>query len=320
MLCRVALHDELAALSREVGPQVFDDPVTFRAAFDDYVAEGSASTGEASLLVGAIATGALQRLRDQVALGADPEMAIASQGDALARDRGTSESQGARWALSVLAHALGIVPDDLVLTRPATGSVPQAGTPQGVPVAVDPGPTQGVPAAEATQVAGDQPLANPVSRRRGLGPLLVGVLVVLAVVAAATVTFLLMRDDDSPGATADDTTSTTADTDEETLAEVEVTDAGKTVRVRLVREGREASVVLLAEHDGAETEVDRVLAGCPYLDTSYGGGIEDQGDGQLFWGWLNNGGDAFGEYGEVQVEEEVLTAFGIGDEPCPGAG
>jgi len=34
MLCGVALHDELAELRAEVGPQVFDDPVAFRAAFD----------------------------------------------------------------------------------------------------------------------------------------------------------------------------------------------------------------------------------------------------------------------------------------------
>lgn len=52
MLCGVALHDELAELQAEVGPHVFDDPVAFRAAFDDFIPEGSATTGEVSLLVG----------------------------------------------------------------------------------------------------------------------------------------------------------------------------------------------------------------------------------------------------------------------------
>ena len=158
MLCGVALHDELAELRAEVGPQVFDDPVAFRAAFDDFIPEGSASTGEVSLLVGAIATGALQRLKEQLALGADPQTSIAVQADLLARDRGTSESSGARWAMSVLAYAIGALPGNGVPTRPAPGpdSIGTADRPTAGAgtEAVDPDPTHRV---DATRVVAQAP-------------------------------------------------------------------------------------------------------------------------------------------------------------------
>ncbi|WP_220794807.1 hypothetical protein, partial [Nocardioides pelophilus] len=144
----MALHDELADLRAEVGAQAFEDPVTFRAAFDDFIPEGSATTGEVSLLVGAISTGALQRLKEQLALGADPASSIAAQGDLLARDRGTSDSSGCRWALSVLAHAIGAVPLTQVLTRPSVPDpVGTADRPASAPDAddLDTGPTRVTP-------------------------------------------------------------------------------------------------------------------------------------------------------------------------------
>lgn len=344
----VALHDELADLRAQVGPQIFDDPVAFRAAFDDFVSEGSASTGEVSLLVGAIATGALQRLKDQLALGADPATSIAAQGDLLARDRGTSESDGARWALSVLAHASGAVPADLVLTRPAVPdslSTPDRPTGSGSDV-VDPGPTQSPtvdrPASpptalsHATRVAGKEPspdphrptAAAPEPGRPGgrrTNPLLLGAIAVLAVVAIVAVVLLFLRDDDSPGNASDDSSTTDGGespggTEEDVLTEIEMSAAGKTVRVQLVRDGTDAYLVLLAEHDGDYTEVDRTPTTCPYLDTAYDAALEDQGNRQIFWGWQNNGTEGYGEYGEVQIDEEMLIPFGIDDAPCPGEG
>lgn len=343
----VALHDELADLRAQVGPQIFDDPVAFRAAFDDFVSEGSASTGEVSLLVGAIATGALQRLKDQLALGADPATSIAAQGDLLARDRGTSESDGARWALSVLAHASGATPADLVLTRPAVPdslSTPDRPTGSGSDV-VDPGPTHRPtvdradppPTAfgDATRVAGKEPspdphrptAAAPEPGRPGgrrTNPLLLGAVAVLAVVAIVAVALLFLRDDDSPENTADDpATSDGGDSgapgSEDLLDEIEMSEAGKTVRVQLVRDGTDAYLVLLAEDDGDYTEVDRAPTSCPFLDTAYDAVIQDQGGRQLFWGWQNNGTEGYGEYGEVQIDEEMLIPFGI-DAPCPGEG
>jgi len=337
----VALHDELADLRAQVGPQIFDDPVAFRAAFDDFVSEGAASTGEVSLLVGAISTGAVQRLKDQLALGADPATSIAAQGDLLARDRGTSESDGARWALSVLAHAAGFVPVDLVLTRPSVPdslSAPDRPTVPGA--AVDPGPTQRPtvdraappPTAigDATRVVSEEPppartrptAAAPEPGRPGgrrTNPVLVGAVAVLAVVAVVAVVLLFLREGDSPDDTASDDPTSTGPTEptEVVLDEIEMSEAGKTVRVQLVHDGPEASVVLLAEVDGDYTEVDRFAVTCAYHDSSYDAALQDQGDRQLFVTWSDSKTAGHGEYAEVQIDEDMLIQYGIGDAPCP---
>ncbi len=279
---------------------MFDDPVAFRAAFDDFVPEGSASTGEISLLVGAVATGASQRLSEQLALGADPETSIASQGDLLARDRGTTESAGARWALSVLAHAMGAIPAEMVLTRPRPA--PDA--------AADPGPTQGL--ADVTRVVSTEPPDRPSPptpptapsepSRRGVTPLLVAAVVVLALVAGTAVALLFLRDDDPDDAADDrsDTSSETAGPDEEVLDQLDLTEAGRMAQVQLVRSGTEVDLVLLVEADGAYTEVDRKEAACPYTDDAYNPRIEHDVDQEIFWAWQIRGSDSgFTEYGLV---------------------
>ncbi|KAA1427355.1 hypothetical protein [Nocardioides antri] len=318
----MALHEELAELRAEVGSHVFEDPATFRAAFDDFVPEGSASTGEVSLLVGAIATGALQRLLEQLALGADPATSIAAQGDLLARDRGTSESDGARWALSVLAHALGAVPDAMVLTRPSVPDsldAPARPAPTG-PVAepvAEPGPTQ--PVSGPTQVVSTEPpepAAPPApAGRRGTHPLLIGAVVVLAVVAATALALLFLRDSDDPEPTAEDNTSPSRN--EEVLAQLDMEEAGKTVRLQLVRDGTDASVVLLAERDGEYVEVDRDGTSCPFLDTSYDAGLEPETGLEFYIGWQDKGNESHGEYGRVEIDEDMVIVYGVGDAPCP---
>lgn len=314
MLWDVALHDELAALWAQVGHQVFADPVAFRAAFDDFVPEGSASTGEISLLVGAVATGAFQRLSEQLALGADPETSIASQGDLLARDRGTTESAGARWALAVLAHATGAIPAEMVPTRPRPA--PDA--------TADPGPTQGL--ADATRVVSTEspdrpspPTAPSEPSRRGVNRLLVAAVVVLALVAGTAVALLFLRDDpDDADDDRSDTSSEAAGPDEEVLDQIDLTEAGRMAQVQLVRSGTEVDLVLLVEADGAYTEVDRKEAACPYTDDAYNPRIENDVDQEIFWAWQIRGSDTgFTEYGLVKVAEELLIPFGIGDEPCP---
>ena len=317
MLCGVALHHELAALRAEVGPQVFDDPVSFRAAFDDFVPEGSASTGEVSLLVGAIATGALQRVKEQLALGADPEMTIAVQGDLLARDRGTSESTGARWALSALAHAVGALPAELVPTRPTPGadSVATVGRPPAQsPGIVDPGPTQ--QSGDATRVVSQEPPAPAATSggrgRRRMNALLVAAVVVLAVVAVAAVALLLLRDDDAPAEIGEDSAGGTGgSSDEEVLSSVDLTDAEEPIRVELVRNGSDVELVLFLERDGELTEVDREPAACPYLESSYEPEIESTGGLDLFWGWSNLDQEGFGQYGTVIPEIESIDVFGV---------
>ncbi len=361
----VALHDELADLRAQVGPQIFDDPVAFRAAFDDYVSEGSASTGEVSLLVGAIATGALQRLKDQLALGADPATSIAAQADLLARDRGTSEPDGARWALSVLAQASGAIPADLMLTRPAVPdslSKPDPPTDSRSDV-VDPGPTvdrAGQPPTafgDATQVASGEPspdphrptAAAPEPGRPGgrrTNPLLLGAVVVLAVVAIVAVALLFLLDDDSPVDTAsDDPTSDTdtggptdhatepddptRDTDtggptdpaeEEELARADVREGGLSGRVLLVRNGAAGAVVLQVEADGEYVEVDRLPTTCPYGDESYDADVQVSHGTQILFGWQDRGGEAYGEYGEVLLDDELIVLHSAGAHPCPGEG
>ncbi|PWN04780.1 hypothetical protein DJ010_03980 [Nocardioides silvaticus] len=334
MLCPVALHDELVELRAEVGPQVFDDPVAFRAAFDDFVPEGSATTGEVSLLVGAIATGALQRLVEQLDLGVDPSTAIAMQGDLLARDRGTTETSGARWALSALAHALGVVPVDLVLTRPTPGpeATPTAGRPSSSDAPADPGPTRPVappvtvpapPPPVATHVISEPtPSVEPPSAtaRRRANPLLLAVAAALAVVAVVAIALLVLRDDDSSAGEADDDTGTAtageSAGDEEILAQTDLETDGATSRLQLVRNGTDVEVVLLADEGGDYVEVDRQPSPCPYLDASFDAGIEAEGGNEFFYGWQTRGNEGFGGYGQVQAGDGVLIVYEV-DAPCP---
>ncbi len=130
------LQDELRELFAQVGPAVFDDADTFRGAFDDFVPEGAATPGELRLLVDAISTGSFRRLAAQLAIHADPATAITAEAEQLARDRGTVETEGARWALSALAFARGLADAGAVSTRPAAlGSATAADRQSSEPVA-----------------------------------------------------------------------------------------------------------------------------------------------------------------------------------------
>lgn len=310
----MALHDELADLRAQVGPQVFDDPVAFRAAFDDFIAEGSASTGEVSLLVGAIATGALRRLTEQLALGADPATSIAVQGDLMARDRGTSESDGCRWALSVLAHAAGAIPAGLVPTQPRIpDSLDRPSAPATERGVVDPGPTNQLPPAIPDAGTGGGRRTNPV---------LIGAVAVLTVIAVIAVVLLFVRDGESPDddTTADSTSDATGSAgDEEVLAETDLEDAGTVVRLQLVRNGTDVEMVLLADQDGEYAEIDRQPVPCPYLDTSYDPVVSVEGGTDYAFGWQGRDNPGYGGYGSVQVEEGVLIVF-ENPTPCPTSG
>ena len=143
---------------------------------------------------------------------------------------------------------------------------------------------------------------------------------VLALVAGTAVALLFLRDDDPDNAADDrsDTSSEAAGQDEEVLDQIDLTEAGRMAQVQLVRNGTEVDLVLLVEADGAYTEVDRKEAACPYTDDAYNPRIENAGDEQILWAWQIRGSDiGFEEYGQVQVAEELLNPFGIGDEPCP---
>lgn len=224
------LQDELRELCTQVGPHVFDDADTFRGAFDDFVPEGAATPGDLRLLVDAIATGAFQRLVGQLELNADPPTAIAAESERLARDRGTVETEGARWALSVLAYARGLT-DHGVATRPTAlgrpaqpeaAREPSRPTPASAPVApADLPPTYVPPDAATTATAGTTPPPAPPGapappstalapspapappsggsgsqpgRKRGLVPIVLAVAVVIAIAVVAG--FVLLGGDD----------------------------------------------------------------------------------------------------------------------------
>ena len=241
MLCTVALHDELAELRAEVGPQVFEDPVAFRAAFDDFVPEGAASTGELRLLVDAIATGSLQRLVNQIGIAADPADAIAAEAEVMARDRGTVETAGARWALSVLVYARGLTDARFVSTRPAVAAssdpAPANSSPAAPPSAprpaapphdvVDPGVTAARPAPPAepaaTRVASTPlpppppaPATSDRQRPRRLWAVLAAVLALAVVVGVGAVVLLGGDEDtDDPQRAGDSGAETSEDTSED---------------------------------------------------------------------------------------------------------
>lgn len=176
---RVAVHDELTRLAAVAGPGVFETPDGFRAAFDDFVEEGSATAGELALLTDAIGTGALRRLLDQLDLGAAPASAVDGQARLLASARGTTETDGAAWALAALAHALGRVgPAEVTRHRrtPAPPAPPRTPPP--------PVPRPSAPA--------------PRPRSRAL-PLTLAAAAVLLLVAGVVAVVVLTRGDDDDG-------------------------------------------------------------------------------------------------------------------------
>jgi len=244
----VPLQDELRELFTQVGPQVFGDADTFRGAFDDFVPEGAATTGERRLLVDAIATGSFQRLLAQLEIHADPEIAIAVEAARLARDRGTVETHGARWALSALAYAHGLAGVGRVSTRPFALGDPGAETePEPAPTPAPPlnpdafestftRPGADVPAPPAASSSTPAPAdhltltrspADPAAAPAGDGGpggrgrvvAIIAVLVALAV--AAVIAVVLLGDGDEPGtdreATGGDTAGTEASADGSTL-------------------------------------------------------------------------------------------------------
>lgn len=122
----VGVHNELARLVEQAGPGVLDDADSFRAALDDFLAEDAATRGELNLLVDAVRLGTFARLLNQVEHGAEITQATRLLGRELARDRGTTESTSAAWALGVLAFAVGKL-DEPDLTELRAAMVPVDG-------------------------------------------------------------------------------------------------------------------------------------------------------------------------------------------------
>lgn len=127
------LHESLAQLARDHGESLFTEADAFRGALDDYLDEGSASTGTINLLTDAVRLGALQGMITMLDSGASVEDAVESAGQRLSRDRGSADVAGSQWACAVLGYALGKVPVSLAarLRPDAYTAEPPSSTPSG---------------------------------------------------------------------------------------------------------------------------------------------------------------------------------------------
>jgi len=215
------LHESLAELVAAVGPQVLDDADGLRAALDDYLDEGAASTGDINLLVDAVRLGAYTWMMSTIASGGEGAKAVEAAGVLLARDRGSRDLDTARWACAVLGFAMGKVGDADVrryrtrsMEVPSDPAVTTGGTSQGTTeaapvvapdVATAPVQPPLAPVTQAAQPVVIAPGSPPPSpdrtggrRTPGLAAVL-SVLVVLALVAGGFAAWRLLGDDD-PGA------------------------------------------------------------------------------------------------------------------------
>lgn len=241
------LHENLYQLGISFGRDVFDDADGLRAALDDFLDEGAASTGDINLLVDAVRLGSFRWMVSTIESGAEPARAIESAGDLLARDRGSADVAGSRWACAVLGFAVGKVTDTDVRryrtqgpplppqAQPApTSPVPPPMSPTMVPPpAVPQSPPSQSPPSPGTQLAGQpapvfsvpppagpaysqqppvwssQPTPPPpAKKKKGLLPLLIGVGIGVVILAVVLGVLKLTGDDDQdPGAEPDDPTS-----------------------------------------------------------------------------------------------------------------
>ena len=137
------LHERLRRLARDFGVEIFNDGDTLRGAVDDYVPEDEATNGEINLLVDAIRLGAIQRMVSILDADGSPESAVEGAGDLLARERGTADVAGSRWACAVLGFALGRVDESKIRRYRTSPSSP----PPVLGAELDPPPTAPAPPA-----------------------------------------------------------------------------------------------------------------------------------------------------------------------------
>jgi hypothetical protein len=146
------LHETLYSLRWTIGQESFEDPDEFRAALDDFLDEGSLSSGQINLLVDAMRFGAYRRMMSMIESGAEPAAAVEAGGELLSRERGSADLGGSRWACAVLGYAAGKVPAlDVQRFLPGTGGTSADGVP----------PHVGASAAGASSATTDRPPAAP---------------------------------------------------------------------------------------------------------------------------------------------------------------
>ena len=230
------LHESLYALGLRLGREVFDDPDSFRGALDDFLDEDSATTGDINLLVDAVRLGAFSSMTSMIGSGAQVTAAVEEAGNRLARDRGSADVAGARWACAVLGFAIGKVSDAEVRRYRTQHATPQPPSqplpptqfpgqqpPPGVPPTQQPGvpisggqPTARGPLPTAQPLYGQQgsggvPPAHvnapppsswapaPPARKRKTWPILVAVVAVLAIIGGGAFAVIATQGDDDNG-------------------------------------------------------------------------------------------------------------------------
>jgi hypothetical protein len=235
------LHENLYQLGLSFGRDVFDDADGLRAALDDFLDEGAASTGDINLLVDAVRLGSFRWMVSTIDSGAEPARAIESAGDLLARDRGSADVAGSRWACAVLGFAVGKVTDTDVrryrtqgpppppqAQPPSTSPAPPPMTPTMVPPPAAPtgpgapgtqlagqpaqdfsapppaGPSYPAPPQAPVAWSGQPTPPQPEKKKKGLLPLLIGAGIGLVILAVVFGVLQLTGDGEDPGAGPDD--------------------------------------------------------------------------------------------------------------------
>ena len=132
------LHESLAQLARDHGESLFTEADAFRGALDDYLDEGSASTGTINLLTDAVRLGALQGMITMLDSGASVEDAVESAGQRspvtaaapTSPDRsGRARCSATRWARCLSASRPELRPDAHTAEPPSSASGSTAARP-----------------------------------------------------------------------------------------------------------------------------------------------------------------------------------------------
>ena len=252
----MTLYERIRALASQLGGDVFADADGFRAALDDYLDEGSATTGEINLLVDAVRLDAAQRMLTMIEHGAEPAAAVAQAGEQLARDRGSDDLNRSRWACAVVGYAVGKVDEAEVLrhqtmpmppespeTAPQAAPPPAAAHPfdqatasdadaetqvqspyQATPVQPHPPPPQPYQAPPLQPQPRQQPRQ---SRRRGIIVAAATGLIVVAAIAGAVIVF---GDEDTTNGNGNEATKIA---EQEILVPIEDDDGSRIVGVNL---------------------------------------------------------------------------------------
>ena len=136
------LEAALADLARRFGPDVLDDADGLGPLLDDLVTARDEQV-RAKVVVDAVRLRSWQRLRDLRGHGAGADEALDSAADHLVQTRGGTDHASARWALSALGSATGVVagPAGPPPVASARGSAPRAQAAEPPPTVEAPPPT-----------------------------------------------------------------------------------------------------------------------------------------------------------------------------------